>query len=1153
MEAHTPTRADGDHDEEMCLQQFEDYEEVMSTIQAVTKGGLAEKKLESLLEKFKGTLDKYLEQCYLLDPHLAEIVKALVEPLKSPLCTDEMLDTCMNFLLVVTKVRGYKVVVNHLPHELSDLEPVLKLLEKAVPRGGYITPATHMLLLWLGVLSMVPFQLSRLDCGDTDGKPVAERILSVVKTSVAACGKAHSPACFLAAHFITRPDMKDLYFDDFMQWLREHVTVTGEERKNLVWSLGLTEERQINVLSTLAMIFSLAKRDVVVKHAQSIMDLLTEKELFTNTNLVVRQLTMKLSQRIALSFLPKNLAPWRHLRSVKNLSQSLGENGALSEAAFPGALENDAFDVPEIVEEVIDKLLEGLGANCYEARWSAAKGIARIASRLPKDLASEIVSSVFASLENRDSETLLHGSCFALAELGRRGTLLPEQLPKVVATVVPCLVFEEHLGRVSIGSNVRDAACYVCWTLSRSYDPCHLAPFGDAIAGTLVSVALFDREVMCRRAAAAAFQECVGRLGTFPHGIEIVTLINYFSLSMVQHCYLSLSLQVAELRDYTQVLLLHLVEKKSGHCDPSIRLLCSQALFKLTPYDPGFVRETCVPKLLAALESRDLDAKLGALRCIGEVVHSLVELGQRSGQTVDEALGESAVKVLRELPSKYEEAKVLSSLGADQIKESLCFLIHKLANIHFPIHESWSVFEQWLSVTVNCLYRDDSSLRTSACVALASLIEEYCVEKSDVCNKIVMQHFEGLNSSTEGVRCNFIYALGSLPGFLHRRYFRDILDRLTARATSEGAEYADSKEEAVLALARVCASCEEGHLTQPQVEALLEILVRGMDDYTVCPRRGDAGANVRKACMAAFKELICHLTRIAPHAIPEAHVSSMMCAIAKQAVEPVDGIRCIALSVFIQLLYNVPEIPFIPHHEQARSIFPENLARTTGFVHAKETFPYCRQLLTLETYREALIKGLLVCAGATGAIIIEPAKEALLSYLSTIHEDHALRDRVLQFLVGLFNDQPFLKQAHLKYLQALEHLTISGGFREMPSAFLLELQQAAWIKTNKAKAVPKLRALAGMLSSLLQFEVKVKREVLKRLLTMLRNHWTKVRMFTAFQLCESLLLYTVIEDETDLEEACALLSETDWNGADINAPIKRLKSLFGLDSVAESV
>lgn len=297
MEASMPTRAGEELDDETCFQQFEDYEAVMGAIQTATKGGLSQNKLESLLEKFKATLDKYLEQPYLLDPHLAEIVKALVNPVKSPLCTDEILNTCMSFLLVVTKVRGYKVVVNHLPHELSDLEPVLKLLERLPLSRRSLNPAVHILLLWLGVLSMVPFQLSRLDCGDTDAKPVAERILNVIKVHMAACTKADSPACFLAAHFITRPDMTDLYFDDMMRWLQEHVTMAEDEGK-VVWSAGQQDERTINVLSTLAMIFKLARRDVVMKYAQSIMDLLTEKAFFTCVHYRIQRLAVKLSQRI---------------------------------------------------------------------------------------------------------------------------------------------------------------------------------------------------------------------------------------------------------------------------------------------------------------------------------------------------------------------------------------------------------------------------------------------------------------------------------------------------------------------------------------------------------------------------------------------------------------------------------------------------------------------------------------------------------------------------------------------------------------------------------------------------------------------------------------------------------------------------------------
>jgi len=64
----------------------------------------------------------------------------------------------------------------------------------------------------------------------------------------------------------------------------------------------------------------------------------------------------------------------------------------------------------------------------------------------------------------------------------------------------------------SIGANVRDAASYLLWSLSRACPPEALAPYAEKMATGLVCVACFDREVGVRRAASAAFQEGVGRL-----------------------------------------------------------------------------------------------------------------------------------------------------------------------------------------------------------------------------------------------------------------------------------------------------------------------------------------------------------------------------------------------------------------------------------------------------------------------------------------------------------------------------------------------------------------------------------------------------------------------------------------------------------------
>lgn len=78
---------------------------------------------------------------------------------------------------------------------------------------------------------------------------------------------------------------------------------------------------------------------------------------------------------------------------------------------------------------------------------------------------------------------------------GRRGLLLPHRLGDVIPLVLQALVFDEPRAYGSVGSIIRDAACYVCWSFARAFESEVLLPYVNQIAATLLIVAIFDREV----------------------------------------------------------------------------------------------------------------------------------------------------------------------------------------------------------------------------------------------------------------------------------------------------------------------------------------------------------------------------------------------------------------------------------------------------------------------------------------------------------------------------------------------------------------------------------------------------------------------------------------------------------------------------------
>ncbi|ERE67557.1 tubulin-specific chaperone D [Cricetulus griseus] len=52
----------------------------------------------------------------------------------------------------------------------------------------------------------------------------------------------------------------------------------------------------------------------------------------------------------------------------------------------------------------------------------------------------------------------------------------------IVTVILKALTYDEKRGACSVGANVRDAACYVCWAFARAYEPQELTPFVTAIS-----------------------------------------------------------------------------------------------------------------------------------------------------------------------------------------------------------------------------------------------------------------------------------------------------------------------------------------------------------------------------------------------------------------------------------------------------------------------------------------------------------------------------------------------------------------------------------------------------------------------------------------------------------------------------------------------
>lgn len=119
--------------------------------------------------RINSILDKYQEQSSVLDTILEQFVSPIMAFLqeyvrKSVAAEKYGVTTEVKALFLIlcqlSKVRGYKTVVKFFPHEVSDMEQVTELLHF---QDTHEWQVPYILVLWLSIIVLVPFDLSTID------------------------------------------------------------------------------------------------------------------------------------------------------------------------------------------------------------------------------------------------------------------------------------------------------------------------------------------------------------------------------------------------------------------------------------------------------------------------------------------------------------------------------------------------------------------------------------------------------------------------------------------------------------------------------------------------------------------------------------------------------------------------------------------------------------------------------------------------------------------------------------------------------------------------------------------------------------------------------------------------------------------------------
>ncbi|RMZ11612.1 hypothetical protein D0860_03304 [Hortaea werneckii] len=1064
-----------------------------------------------LIEPFQG-------EPQLLDSKLKHIVPPIVDAylqyLQLPKCAPKtshwQLDTALCIILyTLCKVRGYKIIVGFLSNEPLHFEPVLQALERTLIQADVDSTTapwqvSYVLSLWVSHLLLTPFDLASISESAPPVKlpadlefPANTPTLAVRCTAVGlrylyTSTKAQNAAAAMLVRLVIRPDMQKLGLADLLtSKLLGEVSYSDSNVPTSIYE-------RIGPLRFLSGIATSADLSRLVPNIYRTCEKLSNEEGGSSVvtgNAVAKKFFVKIFRNIA----------------ILSLRLTSAEGPLLS-----------FLETTSVLEDVIDYLLRSLADRDTPVRYAAAKALSLIVLELETEMGHEVIQAVldrFWEDVPRDGSGIpdfrtanalkWHGLTLALAHSLFKRTASPEQLPDIINALAAALQFEQRTATgSSIGTNVRDAANFGIWSMSRRYTTDELLRvstatlrFADAgnggqdsviqvLAVQLILSACLDPAGNIRRGSSAALQELIGRHPNQVHeGISLVQVVEYQAVGLRRRAMVDVANQAADLHTtYWAALVKGSMDWRGlGSVDVSSREAAAAALAKLNAKVPvstsGYVVLDQVTKQLDQCSSKDSELLHGLVTAVSYIIspesdgttitsEQIANLWLRLSN-MRECMGNFSPRVLRsDLPSAV--ASMLTALchATLQAKEDG----RQAETVPFEAVETilerlFARQEDSILQGIPALVKAAAQLKRGAGVPLG------CLDAQTLCGRVALDSSKSVLHGAGGA-----IALGALASVYESCLAGQQANAfITTLANLNAVITVDWRIIGAKALQLAVENANTGDpIGSDILDTIIQAIHRGTRDYTV-DERGDVGSLVRLQALSCASSVFEYGSK---RNLPKEMLNVLRTDVARLSLEKLDRVRIAAARC---------------RHEWLGS---EWAVRDVASVSTEDYFAAILSPLGAEnrdsSLEGALLEGCISCAGISGERLLQASRLALVELLCDA-DDALLAVHMTTFagiLKNMLTDATHMHPA-LELLGFLLDMQIPQRLADRTDfkwRNLLSTVQKAHHKSNDIQkivaAVNVYRELAGVSC--------IRGEVLKKLVSMLKtNPYPRVRIAVA--------------------------------------------------------